>query len=193
LDRFFGGQTDAEDEELARRFPLVYRAMTKLRLGEVEKLLARAQGRQAGRYRVPESVERMIGSQAVHVTDEELGNDLREGRYQAVFVFGKGRVERWAWKNGRVEFGDPADAYVPPRRVPGNLSREVVFPLRGLPQGGGGSGLEERFAVALVGGTEARLRLLWVHGSRLDRAAAEGLERRVRAAGGRRSRRGSSR
>jgi hypothetical protein len=178
LDRFFGAGSDVEDEELARRFPRVYRAVTGRTVAEVERLLARAQPGAGRKYRIPRGAERLVGARAAHATEEELAKDLREGRYRAAIVFGYGRVERWTWKSGRVEPGDPADAYEPARTTRGQLEREVVFPLGGQGEvGRPGDPGEERFAVAVgPGGSSPAFRFLWVHRGRMDRLAAEALE-----------------
>lgn len=195
LQRFLEGQTDAEDEELARRAPRLYRTFTKMTVRQAEALLARDR-RWARKYRIPHLEERLVGSRPGHVTEKELEDDLREGRYRVALVFSRAAVERWVWKAAPVEFGDPADAYEPPRRGRGEVKKEIVFTVprasRGHEEPRREALAADRLAVALsAASVSAPLRLLWVHGSAMDRASAENLAPTGRRAGSRRRRPGS--
>lgn len=179
LWRFLEGQTDAEDEELARRAPRLYRTVAKLTVRQAEALLA-PDSRWDGRYRISHLDERLVGPRAGHVTEKELEEDLRKGRYLAAFVFSPTAVEYWAWKAAPVEFGDPADAYEPPRRSRGEMKKETVFTASGGPSGREAPEREavaaDRLAVALSPASASPpLRLFWVHRSAMDRASAESL------------------
>lgn len=102
LWRFLEGQTDAEDEELARRAPRLYRTVTKLTVRQAEALLA-PDSRWDGRYRIPHLDERLVGPRAGHVTEKELEEDLRKGRYLELsssarrrLSTGPGKRHRWS-------------------------------------------------------------------------------------------------
>lgn len=195
LSRFLEGQTDEEDEELARRAPRLYRTVTKLRVREAEALLAR-DPRWVGKYRIPHLDEKLAAARAGHVTEKELEDDLREGRYLAAFVFSPTAVEYWVWKAGSVEFGDPADAYEPPRRSRGEVKKETVFTAPREPSGKEEpqreAVAENRLAVALSPASASPpLRLFWVHRWAMDRASAENLGRSGRQGDSRQRRSGS--
>lgn len=142
--------------------------------------------------------ERLVSPRAGHVTEKDLEDDLREGRYHVAVVFSPTAVESWTWKAGRVEFGDPADGYFPSRRSRGEVKKEIVFPAAG-----GSSGHEEprqeavaedRLAVALPATSASPpLRLLWVHRSAMDRVSAESLQSARRRARSQRRRLASRR
>lgn len=192
LHRFYGAPADAEDEEVAREFPFVYWAVTRMRVGELERLLRRAMKGEAHQFSLGSLKAGLVRPHVMHVTEEELAKDLRMGRFQSAFVFGEERIERWRWRAGQVELGDPADAYEPPVRERGKVEPEV---LELIAEAGSEASQEPRarLGVAICGDRSGpRFQLLWVYESVLERTAAEALATaprdRTRAARGRRRR-----
>jgi len=185
VDRFLEASDDDSDEQFARQYPYLYRALTRRTAEEVNEILKRAL-RPHVRRRM--SVGPLVDSPAVrgpvYLVEEELETDLKEGRLRAAFVVGAGKVEKWTWKPRKVEPGDPADAYEPRVVQREGVQKETVADWSAgaeMPLAAARRRTGDRFYLGLVVAGEL-VEVGWVHASRLDRASAERLAADARRA-----------